>query len=73
MIRGGDAIGHLGPGHLERDIPLHPAGPDPTFARPKGPLEPGIVVALGGPDVDVVAMTNAPDRDERAEASVRAT
>ena len=37
LIRGGDGIGQVGSGDLERDVSLHPASPDPTFARPEGP------------------------------------
>ena len=55
---------------LEGNIPLDTPNFDPALTGPQRALEPGVVISMRGPNVDVPTCADDPDGDEGSEAAV---
>src|SRR6059036_3971603 len=70
-VRGVDLVVPAGVGFLhEGDVFLDAARPDPTFVTHLGGAEPGAAAPPVGTDVEVVAVTDDPDRHRTPQRPV---
>jgi hypothetical protein len=59
-VGGGDRVGDVWTGLLERNVAFHAGRTDAAFARFQRPLEPSFVRAVCGSDVQTVGRANDP-------------
>src|SRR5207245_2698108 len=55
---------------LEGNVPLDTPSLDPALTGFQRALEPGVVISIRGPDVDIVNRADDPDGDEGSQAAI---
>jgi hypothetical protein len=70
MVGRGHGGTDLGVRFVEGDVTLDAAGPDSALAGAEGPLEPWVLVTVGGAHAQAFALADHPDWDEPPQAAV---